>query len=214
MTIPKLKKNKILNMKPVSVILKNIGEKPTDGKTKIKQLMRDFHENGILLAMIFFSLPVAVPLPYPPGFTTLMGLPLLFLSYQLLIGSKAVNLPQKINNYEIQNSTLKKISEKTVPLIEIIEQYIKPRCKFASSVYCEQLVGLVCIIASLAVAIPLPFTNAIPALGISVMSLGLLNRDGLIVFCGALIACFGTIIAILAIIGSFVFIKSIFSFLF
>ncbi|HJK86769.1 MAG TPA: exopolysaccharide biosynthesis protein [Candidatus Megaira endosymbiont of Nemacystus decipiens] len=211
--IEKNKEKKTLDTTTASVILKNIGNKEPKGKTKIAQLMQDFHENGILLAMIFFSLPVAIPLPYPPGFTTLMGLPLIILSYQLLVGSKKVRLPQKINEYEIKNSTLKQISDKIVPIVESVERYVKPRFRFASSVYCEQLVGLICIIASLAVSIPIPFTNAIPALGITVSSLGLLNRDGLVIFYGAIIAAVGTIIALFAIIGSFVFLKSMFSFI-
>ena len=44
-----------------------------EGVKLISEIMEDFHENGILLAMFFFALPVAVPLPYPPGFTTIMG---------------------------------------------------------------------------------------------------------------------------------------------
>lgn len=206
--------SKKLKIIPASTVLKALKEKPKNEKTTIANLMRDFHENGIMLAMIFFSLPIAIPLPYPPGFTTLVGIPLMILSIQLLIGSRVVRLPQRVNEYTIKNSTLNMISEKIVPILEFIEQYIKPRFGFARSVYSEQFVGLVSLIASIAVSIPLPFTNAIPALGITIMSLGQMNRDGLIIFCGVAISAFGVAVAMLAVVGSLVFIKSMFSFIF
>jgi hypothetical protein len=204
------KKPQLLDTTLASETLQKIGHKDKGGKTKISELMEDFHENGILLALIFFALPVAIPLPYPPGFTTIMGIPLMILSVQMLLGSKRVKLPQKINDYEIKNTTLKTISDKVVPIIQLIEKYMKPRFSFARSVYCEQFVGLICIIAATAVAIPLPFTNAIPAQGITIMALGLMNRDGLIIIGGFCVAIIGTIIAITAIIASWIAIKYLF----
>lgn len=192
------KDHKYLDSKPVSETLKELGDRRKNGKTKISQILEEFHENGILLAMIFFAVPVAIPLPYPPGFTTIMGTPLMILSIQMILGSKRVKLPKRINDYTIKNSTLRKISEKSVPLIESVEKYIKPRYNFAKSVYCEQLVGVIAFIAAIAVTIPLPLTSAIPAQGITIMSLGFLNRDGLVILGGIAIALVGTAIAFFA----------------
>lgn len=198
---------KLLDSTLASETLHKIGCKSQSGKTKISEIMEDFHENGILLAMIFFALPIAVPLPYPPGFTTIMGIPLIILSIQMLIGSTKVRLPDKINNYEIKNTTLKTISDKVVPIIEEVEKYVKPRFNFSHSVYCEQLVGLVSLIAASAVALPVPLTNAIPALGITIMAIGLLNRDGVIIIIGLLVSGIGVTIAISAIVASWMIIK-------
>lgn len=208
------KKPKLLNGALVSETLRTMGDKDIQKSTKISDIMHDFHENGILLAMIFFSLPVAIPLPYPPGFTTVMGAPLILLSIQMIMGSKTVKLPEKVDNYEIKNSTLKSISDKIIPLLVMLERYIKPRFGFAKSVYCEQIIGIFCLIAAISVAIPLPMTNAIPALGITIMCLGLLNRDGVVIIGGVLITIIGLIIAAGAIIGSWVLIKYIFSTIF
>ena len=204
------KEPKLLDATLASESLQKIGHKKAAGKTKISEIMEDFHENGLLLAMIFFALPVAVPLPYPPGFTTIMGIPLMILSFQMLIGSKQVKLPKKINDYKIKNTTLKKISDKIVPIIKTIEKYVKPRLSFAQSVYCEQFIGFVCLIASATVALPIPLTNAIPALGITVMTLGLLNRDGIVILVGFVIVILGLIIAISALIASWLALNYLF----
>lgn len=204
------KKPKLLDATLASESLQKIAHKKEGGKTKISEIMEDFHENGLLLAMVFFSLPVAIPLPYPPGFTTIMGIPLFILAFQMLIGSKKVKLPQKINDYEIKNSTLKKISEKVVPVIEAVEKYVKPRFSFARSVYCEQFVGFVSLLAAASVALPIPLTNAIPAGGITIMTLGLLNRDGLVIIAGFFIAIIGMFVALTAIAAGWVALSYLF----
>ena len=128
----------------------------------------------------------------------------------MLLGSKKVQLPKKINEYELNNATLKAISDKVVPKLVSVEKYIRPRMAFAKSVYCEQMVGLISLVAAFSIALPIPLTNALPALGISVMSLGLLNRDGLVILGGVLITVFGLVIATGAVLGSWVVIKYIF----
>lgn len=210
----KKKKPKLLDTTLASETLREIGNKPEAGSTKIAELMEDFHENGILLSMIFFALPVAIPLPYPPGFTTIMGAPLIILSVQMILGSRKVRLPGRINQYELKNSTLRTISAKIVPIVEGIEKYMKPRTEFAKSVYCEQLVGVTSLICAISVAFPLPFTNAIPALGITVMALGLLSRDGIIIILGFILSLIGLLIAAIAIAGSWLAIKYVFNFIF
>ncbi len=195
-----IKKNKLLDNTRASETLKKLGEKSKRGSTKIEELMEDLHENGILLGMILFAVPLAIPLPYPPGFSTIFGAPLIILSIQMLFGSRKVRLPQTINKYEIKNTVLHMISKKTVPIIETVEVYIKPRLNFAKSIYCEQFVGLICLIAAIAVIVPLPFTNAIPSQGITIMTLGLLNRDGLVIIIGTIVAIIGISIAAAAIL--------------
>lgn len=199
--------NKAMHQDNASDTLKKLQKLDSNGSTKIGKIIDDFHENGLLFALIFFALPVAIPLPYPPGFTTLLGTPLLILSFQMLKGSNKVYLPSKITEYSLKNSTLIKVSKKAVPLLQYIEKYSKPRTALAKSVYAEQVIGLFCIIASLAIAVPLPFTNAIPAQGICVMALGLMNRDGIVIAIGFIINVVGCIIAALAMIGSWLAVK-------
>ncbi len=210
----KHKKPGLLDQTPASQTLKKIGAKPYEGYTTIAQIIEDFHENGILLAIIFFALPVGIPLPYPPGFTTIMGLPLIILSFQMLCGVRKVVLPNRISSYRLKNSTLKSISNKLVSIVLLIEKYSKPRWAFAQSVYCEQLVGLCSLISSLFVALPLPFTNSVPALGISIMALGLLNRDGMVIIAGFLVAFIGGIISMGIVLASLGAIKYLFNFIF
>jgi hypothetical protein len=202
--------SKLLDTSSVSETLEKLARKDQKGSTKILDILEDFHENGILLAMIFFALPISTPLPSPPGFTTIIAMPLIILSIQMIFGSKRIKLPQKINNYEIKNSTLKLVNDKIVPIIKAIEKYTKPRLGFAKSVYCEQFIGFLSFVAAISIAIPLPLTNALPALGISVMALGLLNRDGIVIIIGCTITIIGLTVALSAVLASWMAIKYLF----
>ncbi|MCC8417002.1 MAG: exopolysaccharide biosynthesis protein [Rickettsia endosymbiont of Bryobia graminum] len=203
--------NRSLDSTKISTIFRRLEQKNKESSTKVSELLGDFHENGFLLTIIFFSLPIAIPIPYPPGFTTLMGIPLLILSMQMLFGYKRVSLPSKINNYKISNDLLIKISNKVLPILKFTEKYIKPRFKFTKSIYCEQIVGLISVICSISIIIPLPLTNALPAIGIIIMSLGLLNRDGLTVLIGFATSLIGVILAILVVTASWLGLKYIFN---
>ena len=205
---------KQLDSRKVSGIFLDLSKKEKDEKTRVGELLIDFRENGLLLMMMFFALPIAIPLPYPPGFTTIMGIPLILLSFQMLFGFKQVVLPSKVSRYAISNSVIISISNKVVPLLRLLEKYIKPRFSYAKSTYCEQFIGLISLICAIAVAIPLPLTNSIPALGIVVMALGLLNRDGLVILLGLAVSIIGLFVAAVAVAASLVGIKYLFNLFF
>ncbi|KAF8818490.1 exopolysaccharide biosynthesis protein [Rickettsia endosymbiont of Cardiosporidium cionae] len=179
-----------------SASLSELTAKDPNATTFVYELIESLSDNSILLPLILFSLPIGIPLPYPPGFTTVVGIPLLFLSYQMIIGSKTIKLPGILSKYKIKNSTLITICNKIIPIIKFIERYIKPRMRYPNSPYCQKISGILCFIASLSIAIPLPFTNAIPALGVAVISIGLINRDGIAIIIGILITIIGIIVAI------------------
>ena len=64
----KKKKPKLLDSTPASESLQKIGLKSKSGKTKISEILEDFHENGILLAMIFFTKTFNARLGEPDNF--------------------------------------------------------------------------------------------------------------------------------------------------
>ena len=54
----------------------------------------------------------------------------------------------------------------------------------------ESVVGLVCLLRAIVLVLPIPLGNMSPALAISLMALGVLERDGLWVLAGMITAGF------------------------
>jgi hypothetical protein len=52
----------------------------------------------------------------------------------------------------------------------------------------EYLVGLVCLLLAIVVLLPIPLGNMLPALAISLLALGILERDGLWIVAGLVTA--------------------------
>ncbi len=202
----------LLKRQFVSDILKKIAEKEKDIKssTTIKKIVDNFHEDAILIVMVLLTLPIAIPMPYPPGFTTVVGIPIILFAIQMIFKYKTIRLPRIISNYKIKNSVLNKMCYKLIPIVKKVEKYINPRMNFPQSIYCEPIIGIMCLIAGIYISLPIPLTNAMPALGIALMSLGLINKDGITIIIGVLITILGIVIATSVILFS---IKTIYYFM-
>lgn len=194
--------NKNTENKLASETLLFLSKKEATKKYKISSIIEEFHENGFAISLIFFSLPIAIPLPYPPGVTTLFGVPLFILAIQMILGYHNVRLPKWLSDKEISGTTLKMLAEKALPILKSVEKILQPRLNFTQTVFAEQLVGFVSLICAVAIAIPLPLTNAVPAAGITIMSLSMLRRDGLVLLGGVAVSIIGLVIATIATLGA------------
>ena len=72
------------------------------------------------------------------------------------------------------------------PWLERAEKLLKPRVSVLALPPMEFMVGLICLVLSLVLALPIPLGNMLPAAAISLMALGLLERDGVWILAGFL----------------------------
>lgn len=174
-----------------SDVLHNVVHNNTGDRITFQEIKLALHERGFGLLMLIFALPLSIPLPVPPGLTTVASLPLFLFSTQMVLGFDSPWLPKWIGRKTIKRTTLAMVIEKTSPYLKKIERLMRPRLTFAGSRRGEKIVGLLCLMFTVSIAIPLPLTNFIPALGIVIMSLGLLSKDGVIVILGTMVGAFG-----------------------
>ncbi len=149
-------------------------------------LVEDFHERGFGFFLFLFALPAALPLP-GLGINVVIAVPLLLLTAQQAWGRHSVWLPKSIRNQELSRKKLEGFIDAARPWLEKMERFIGPRLDFITRGKASNIIGLLGLIMALAVCVPLPFTNTVPSLGIALMAIGLLMRDGLAVLAGAFI---------------------------
>ena len=170
-----------------------------DDRISLAEINASLHSNGFGVLMIFFALPMSVPL-IPPGITTILALPLLFLSFQLFIGIESPWLPNWIGKRSLKRTTLAYIIDKTNPFLRKLESFSRPRLKFLSYSIGQKIIALVIFIDAVSIAIPLPMTNLIPSLGVTIMSMGILNNDGIAILVGFFVSAVGISITLLILI--------------
>jgi hypothetical protein len=163
----------------------------------IKQIKLMMHEQGFCLLMIMFAIPCILPIP---GISVIAGIPLIFFATQMLMGFDSPWLPKWVCNKNIDTANLEKIINKSTPYLQKIEFFSKPRFLIFSTKMGEKLVGLISLIFAIYITLPVIFGNTLPSLGITVMSLGLLNRDGIMIIFGTITGVLGVLLASMVIV--------------
>lgn len=201
--------------KLASDILKEIADTNNNGSDKVTlfDIKTALHERGFGILIIIFSLPLSVPIPVPPGYTTILSIPLILFALQLLFGFDSPWMPNWLERRSFQRSTLALVVEKTSPALKKIEKFMKPRMSFIFYGPGEKILAFIMLLCALSIALPLPLTNFIPAIGTTLISLGLMSKDGLLSILGVLLSLCGLLLTIVVIIKGPQLILGAFSFL-
>lgn len=150
-------------------------------------ILETFHERGFGFILFIIALPMALPIPVPPGVNILLASPLIILTAQQAIGRHTIWLPQKVLNKSINRKKFDGVIKACIPWIKRMEIIIRPRLGFITQGAFSNLIGLFGLIMALSVMTPLPLTNTVPSLGIALMAIGVVMRDGLAVIGGAIV---------------------------
>lgn len=172
------------------VLEETVGNHQSDD-ISLGELITILQERGFGLLMMVLVLPNCVPIPVPPGVSTIFSIPLAFLAVQMILGRLTPWLPGWLKSKTIKRATLAAMVSKVSPRLKFIEKLLKPRLTFFVSPAGERLIGLFWLLCTLSIAVPLPMTNFVPGMGILLVSLGLLNRDGLIILAGMIVGLLG-----------------------
>lgn len=136
--------------------------------------------------LLIFGL--ACTLPLPPGGTTIFGAPLVLLAPQLAVGARAPWLPAKVRAAAIDTQTLRNGLPRALPWLKRVEAVSRPRLTFLFGAVGERLIGVICTVLALVLILPIPLGNILPAAAVTVLSLALVQRDGLVALLGYALA--------------------------
>lgn len=174
-------------MHSISDIFIQIRDEVIKEQVSIDDLLEAFHERGFGILLLILSVPMALPVPVPPGINILLASPLILLTAQQAVGRHTIWLPEWMRRKTIKGETLRKVISVTLPWCKRIELIVKPRFEFMTQGVFSHLIGIFGLIMALAICVPLPMTNTVPSLGIAMMAIGVIMRDGLAVLGGALV---------------------------
>ncbi|MCQ2003859.1 exopolysaccharide biosynthesis protein [Rhizobium sp. NRK18] len=163
-------------------------------KISLRDLAVALEDRSFGAFLVVFALPNLVPMP--PGATLLLGLPLIFVAWQILSSNQTrIWLPRRIADYTMEKETFVRIVGRVVPWLRWIETWIKPRFWFLETRWSERLLGIFTLVFAIVVFLPIPFGNWLPALALAIIGLAMTERDGVGVIAGAIIGVISTIIA-------------------
>lgn len=160
-----------------SQVIEDIGHK-ADPRLYLGELVNAFGERGFGALMLFFGV-LNIAIGIIPGTTTILGLPLLVMGFQLVIRQDQLWLPRWALKRWIDREAYRTGVEKVIPRLRRMERMSRPRLKVMTSELSEVLIGLVTMMLAFILILPIWGGNLIPALIIATFGFGLMQRDGL-----------------------------------
>ncbi|QXT38502.1 exopolysaccharide biosynthesis protein [Gymnodinialimonas ceratoperidinii] len=148
-------------------------------------VMAQIHERAFGLFLLVLALPCCIPFLY--GIPQIVALPLMFISAQILLGRKSPWLPERLGRRVIPAEALTNLSLRAGPWLRRIEAISRPRLIALTRTPLDQIVGLALVLFSASILVPLPATNTVPGIAVVAISMGLLQRDGILVVLGMLL---------------------------
>lgn len=176
--------------RPFSQVLEDIGAKD-DPKLYLGELVNAFGERGFGALMLVLGLASAV-IGAIPGSTTVLGVPILLIAFQLVIRQDQLWLPKWALSSCIDRTGYREAIAGVLPRLRRVERWSRPRLSVMTNEISEVLIGLACLILCAILVLPIPGGNLIPSLIIVAFGFGLVQRDGLavlIAWCAIALVC-------------------------
>lgn len=165
----------------LSDALQDLARDETRDRISLGDLMAYLRGRAFGPLMVVFALPNL--LPTPPGTSAILGLPLVVLCFQMMIGAQPW-FPRFLAARSLARADFARILLPVLPRVAKVEKLLRPRLLAVSTPWGQRLTGLVCLILAVILALPIPLGNMAPAFALTLIGLGLTERDGIWILFG------------------------------
>jgi hypothetical protein len=169
----------------ISDLLERLSDAESERIT-VRDLLHLFGERAFGGLMFVFAAPLILPMP--PGLSAILGAPLVFITFQHMVGLPRLWLPRKLADQSIRRAEFVGFMAKILPRLRQMEQLLRPRMTWLFVPLGQRLIGLVAFSLAIIVFLPIPLGNMFPSLAIAALGLGLVEKDGLLALIGWLTA--------------------------
>lgn len=175
----------------LSAILKAIASAQDKERVAISDLLEALRHRALGALIFIFAVPNALPMP--PGVSAILGAPLLFLTFQLMVGMQPW-LPKLITDRSLSRVDFERVVNTVSPWLAKAEAIMRPRVTFLARPPSVNIVGLISLVLAIILFLPIPLGNMLPSVALAIMSLGLLERDGVWIVIGLVTAVLSVVI--------------------
>lgn len=170
---------------PISQRLFRLAEDAEDETVSLDWILGQLHERAFGLFLLVLALPCCIPFLY--GVPQIVALPLMFVSIQILLGRTSPWLPGSLGAREVSRTSLQSLASRARPWLEKVEAISRPRLGLLTHPPLDRIFGIALVLFSASILVPLPGTNTVPGFAVVIVSMGLLQRDGILVLAGSAI---------------------------
>ncbi|MCB1454451.1 MAG: exopolysaccharide biosynthesis protein [Rhizobiaceae bacterium] len=183
----------------LSQVLRQLAE--TSAGPVTVEMIRDALGDRSFAALLVFCALLNL-LPLPPGSTLLFGPPLILITVQMIAGHQTVWLPRSWLRRSVGLERFRSMIDRLAPQLERLERLVKPRrWPFESATTSDRVIGVIGLVLAIAVTLPIPLGNWLPAFAVAIIGLSLSERDGVFLALGTAVGVVSLLI-IASVIGA------------
>lgn len=151
----------------------------------MNNLLRAVRGRGFPALLAILALPFILPIPVP-GLSTPLGLAIGLFGLRLALLQRPL-IPRWLLRRRIPLRVMRALVSHGVPIIRRTERWLHPRLLFVPRwPFFRSITGLAIASCGLVLALPLPipFSNTVPAVGTLLLAAGVMEDDGLFILLG------------------------------
>jgi len=183
-----------------SELLREFARSLTNDRVTLAEIVAGLGDRGLGVLIAIFALPNILPSAVPFG-NVPTGLPPLIFAIQLALGVDHLIVPGFLARRTVGTRWLRALAPRVASVLSWFERLLTPRMEWVTDPRAERIIGIIAIVLAMVSTLPIPFGHNLPALGLVLIGLGLIERDGLAILTGAAIGMAGAILLGLVIFG-------------
>ena len=171
--------------RPLSVELAQLRDAFSERTATLREVIGVLAGRAYDLLMILLVLPFLLPVSLP-GLSTPFGLAVAVIGMQLALG-RLPWLPRRLLDQQLPPGFFTKVVNVTAGVVKFLERALRPRLLAVTGARWLNGLHLFFVVVAgllLALPMPIPFTNTLPAWAILLLAAGLMQRDGWFVLGG------------------------------
>ena len=183
-----------------SDLLREFARSLNSDRVTLADVVSGLGDRGLGVLIAVFALPNILPSTVPFA-NVATGIPPVIFAIQLMMGVDHLILPGFIARRTIGTHWLKALAPRVASVLSWFERLLTPRLEWVTVPRAERIVGGLAIVLALVSTLPIPFGHNLPALGLVLIGLGLIERDGLAILIGGAIGLIGSVLLGLVVFG-------------
>lgn len=183
-----MKESPKIEAKSILQLVHDFVQKHEQSSFTLYELMEILQERSFGLLLLLMALPNALMISSIPGISSFFGIILMLVSLQMIQSRHILWFPPSLAQKKFSRESLESILKRSHSYLHPIEKHLKSRWHFLTSSCFERVLGVVCLIHSILIALPIPLGNFLPGIVLIFISLGILAKDGVYILIGLILS--------------------------
>ena len=160
----------------VTEVLARALEASSGEKITIGEFLDPLGERAFGFLVLILAIPNFIPVPIGVG--GVMGVLVIYVGAQMLLGFQHPWLLRSIRTHGMKRARVERFVARLTPLLRWLEKACRPRLEMLTRQPAHRISGFLLVVVGFALALPIPFTNYVFGVLLVVYAVALIERDG------------------------------------